>query len=349
MKNRVTIKDISKEAGVSATTVTKALHGRDKISEETRRRILDIAEKRGYTPNRFASALARNNIHLGIVIPDGPKEFMQYVEDGIHQGIEELIDERVIGHFLKLPWQTPIGQQTEQMNAFFARPFDGLILYGELMICPEIAALLDSRPQLPFVTFNSPGDPRRPFHGAVRLDGRSAGRLACQMLQLLTGDRRPLMIQVPEAVGPLYRESVEAFREQAALSGQTVAAVGEMFNQWDAAYDLTARWIRDYPDGFGVYVASYNTVPVCQCVEDAGMTKRVAIVGNDIYRRAADKMEKGVLGAILFQNPQSQGRLAVQKLCRFLISGEPLDDTLLLPQLVLSANLPDYTQRFMKY
>ena len=43
MGRRVTIKDISQRVGVSATTVTKALNGKEKISEEMRRRILQTA------------------------------------------------------------------------------------------------------------------------------------------------------------------------------------------------------------------------------------------------------------------------------------------------------------------
>jgi LacI family transcriptional regulator len=61
MQRRVTIKDIAREAGVSRQTVTRAMNGMPRISEATRDRILEISERLGYRPSRFASNLARTS------------------------------------------------------------------------------------------------------------------------------------------------------------------------------------------------------------------------------------------------------------------------------------------------
>jgi len=53
-----TIREIAEIAGVSSATVSKVLSGKDqKISSETRTRILNIAEKKGYIPNGIAKSL----------------------------------------------------------------------------------------------------------------------------------------------------------------------------------------------------------------------------------------------------------------------------------------------------
>jgi len=59
MASRVTIEDIAAAAGVSRQTVTRAMNGMPRISEETRGRIIKLAEELGYRPSRFASNLAR--------------------------------------------------------------------------------------------------------------------------------------------------------------------------------------------------------------------------------------------------------------------------------------------------
>lgn len=69
MKNNVTIKDIAKEAKVSVATVSYVLNNRcdQKISDETRNKVLHIANLLNYTPNRFARSLKNkpsNNIIL---------------------------------------------------------------------------------------------------------------------------------------------------------------------------------------------------------------------------------------------------------------------------------------------
>lgn len=53
-----TIYDIARSAGVSHTTVSRAVNGGDGMTDETRRRILEIAATAGYEPNTSARVLA---------------------------------------------------------------------------------------------------------------------------------------------------------------------------------------------------------------------------------------------------------------------------------------------------
>jgi DNA-binding LacI/PurR family transcriptional regulator len=55
---RVTIRDIAERAGVSKGAVSYALNGRPGVSDDTRDRILSIAEELGWYPNRAARALS---------------------------------------------------------------------------------------------------------------------------------------------------------------------------------------------------------------------------------------------------------------------------------------------------
>ena len=65
------IYDIAKMSGVSIATVSRVLNGSDKVSEKTRRRVMEVIEKEGYTPNVFAQGLGLNTMHtVGILVPD---------------------------------------------------------------------------------------------------------------------------------------------------------------------------------------------------------------------------------------------------------------------------------------
>lgn len=55
----VTIYDLAREAGVSISTVSKALSGSYTISEKTRRHVLETARRLQYKPNARARSFAR--------------------------------------------------------------------------------------------------------------------------------------------------------------------------------------------------------------------------------------------------------------------------------------------------
>ena len=50
----ITLKEIAKECNVSATTVSNILNGKPKVSEETRKRVLDVIQKSGDVYKRQA-------------------------------------------------------------------------------------------------------------------------------------------------------------------------------------------------------------------------------------------------------------------------------------------------------
>ncbi|MBN1782338.1 LacI family DNA-binding transcriptional regulator [bacterium] len=57
----ITIKDIARLAGVSVSTVSKALNNRPDIGEETRKKILEIAKTHNFTPHAFGKALKKKS------------------------------------------------------------------------------------------------------------------------------------------------------------------------------------------------------------------------------------------------------------------------------------------------
>jgi LacI family transcriptional regulator len=66
-----TLADIARALGVSKMTVSRAINNHPEISPETRRRILETAQRMNYRPNQFARALTTNRSYLlGVVVPD---------------------------------------------------------------------------------------------------------------------------------------------------------------------------------------------------------------------------------------------------------------------------------------
>ncbi|MBR6403752.1 MAG: LacI family DNA-binding transcriptional regulator [Eubacterium sp.] len=84
------IYDIAKMAGVSIATVSRVVNGSPKVSEKTRKRVLDIIDEYGYTPNAFAQGLGLNTMHtIGILVPSISDMYMAnavfYLEQSLHE------------------------------------------------------------------------------------------------------------------------------------------------------------------------------------------------------------------------------------------------------------------------
>ena len=72
----VNIKVLSKALGLSPSTVSKALRDSYEISQKTKQRVIDLAQKLHYSPNPYASGLRRKNSKtIAIVVPEVEDSF----------------------------------------------------------------------------------------------------------------------------------------------------------------------------------------------------------------------------------------------------------------------------------
>ena len=70
-RGRLTAHDVAEAAGVSRSTVSRVLSGGQSklISLETRRRVIEVAARLGYTPDPVARALRGKKSHLlGLIV-----------------------------------------------------------------------------------------------------------------------------------------------------------------------------------------------------------------------------------------------------------------------------------------
>ena len=71
MESAKTIYDIAKEAGVSASTVSRVVNNKPGINEKTRKKVQQLLEKYNYIPNEAARGLVTQSSRIiGILIED---------------------------------------------------------------------------------------------------------------------------------------------------------------------------------------------------------------------------------------------------------------------------------------
>ncbi|MGQ9473047.1 MAG: LacI family DNA-binding transcriptional regulator [Candidatus Caldatribacteriaceae bacterium] len=79
-----TIYDIAREVGVSPATVSRALSGGNRVKEETKRKIIAVAEKLDYTPNYLARGLKKKKTDtIALIISDVTNPFFTNLARGV--------------------------------------------------------------------------------------------------------------------------------------------------------------------------------------------------------------------------------------------------------------------------
>lgn len=119
-----TIKDVAKKAGVSISTVSRAISGNVPVSPETKAKIFQAVEELNYRPNAVAQGLKNGKSRtIGLVIPN----FRSLVFPIAIQGIAEVADRH--GYTLILcHTEEDAAVEKQYINNLRRRLIDGLIL-----------------------------------------------------------------------------------------------------------------------------------------------------------------------------------------------------------------------------
>jgi LacI family transcriptional regulator len=83
---KITTKDLARICKVSLGTIDRAFHDKAGISRETKRTILETAEKLGYRPNHIGRSLQSGKTHeIGVVVHDLDNRFFSQLVNAIQQ------------------------------------------------------------------------------------------------------------------------------------------------------------------------------------------------------------------------------------------------------------------------
>ena len=122
----VTLQDIAEEAGVSRSTVSRALNGQGRMTDETRNYIKSLAEEMGYSPNLLAQSLHDAKTHtIGVVITSVGDPYVQKLVEGI----EEVANNA--GYTILLgASKFDAEKEIETILNFYQRRVDGIIVHA---------------------------------------------------------------------------------------------------------------------------------------------------------------------------------------------------------------------------
>ena len=128
-QRHVSVKDVAARAGVSFQTTSKVLNGGGSVSEETRTRIVRVAEELGYVPNLQARSLVmRRTLTVGLITGDFSDPGLSRILAGAEQ------EARRQSYGVMITSIEPEGAGTEYaLPAMMERRVDGILLAAPQM------------------------------------------------------------------------------------------------------------------------------------------------------------------------------------------------------------------------
>lgn len=220
MATQPTLKDVSTRAGVSVYTASRALAGKDGVSEETRERVRAIAKELGYVRNGVAASLRTESSRaVGVLTASGRNQY--------YSELVASIDVQLQGHgyFTVTVDTIKDGEVTEERERealrrlLIQRPAAIVTTYA---LSPSSLAAIDSF-GLPLLYIDAiPCDERgkRPFVGS---DNAMIGRMAAEFLAD-AGHKHVGIVAYP-AQWATRAPRIEAFAAIAAEQGMSVTVI----------------------------------------------------------------------------------------------------------------------------
>jgi LacI family transcriptional regulator len=119
----VTARDVARVAGVSVSTVSRALAKPDEVAPHTRAKVLDTARGMGYRPNLAARGLVTGRTGIfGLIVPDLENPFFASVTKGVQSRA------RTAGYAVIIADSDEDPSQEEELARSLSKQVDGLVM-----------------------------------------------------------------------------------------------------------------------------------------------------------------------------------------------------------------------------
>ncbi len=336
----ISITDIAKAAGVSPSTVSRALAGHARISAERRAEIQSLARDMGYSPCQVARSLVTGQTRtLGVVVTDVTDPFVAEVLTGAE------LAARAAGYTLLVASSHRDPERELEAAALLAgRQVDGMLVISSRAhghYCDLHRRNTPAGSGLPVVLVNN--DQSGPQVYNVGMDNRAGARAAVAYLRSL-GHARIAFLAGPEA-GRSSRERLVGYREEmeaGCCSGDLCLVLPGKGQLEDGASALAA--LRQMAPGTRpTAILCYNDLAAMGLLAAAhqvawDVPADLSVVGYDNLPLSAFTVPALTT---VHQPAQKMGRLAVDS-CLAALSGMPIPDAVLTGDVIIrdSASAP---------
>lgn len=203
---KLTIVDIAKLAGVSPSTVSLVMNKRPGISEDTRKRVLDVIERMNFAPSQSArSQILKSSQTIAVLFNMNSHPLEHLFQESLNKSILRYCTEREYNLVFVACSFGDDSAPVTLPNVLRSRGVDGVISYGYVPVS-VITALQDL--ELPYLLLDSHQLPNHCM--SLRVDYYGAARMA---MRHLTENGHTRIAYIGSNFPPLYsQQTFEGYR-----------------------------------------------------------------------------------------------------------------------------------------
>jgi LacI family transcriptional regulator len=272
--DRVTIKEVAEDAGVSVAAVSKVLRDAYGVSDGLRARVRASMQKLNYRPLASARGMRGQTFTVGIILPDLRNPFFA----DIFTGVNSALDRTPYQPLLAISQATLVEEAL--IDSMIDRQVDGIILLGTTEIPERLAEVAERKPIVAIARYASPDAP----YDTVNNDDQLGAMLVVRHL-VANGFRRIAMVSLAGSSPTVADEREVGYRramEDAGLAQHiNVLRIGQTIREVQVAGTRLLQG-RDRPDAIFCWM-DFIALEMISIATELGLSipNDLAVVGYD--------------------------------------------------------------------
>lgn len=311
MTFRTNLRDVAREAGVSAATVDRVLNGREGVRPRTKERVVEAATRLGYLSQAdIAPGAVARPIDLVFLLPTGTNSFIHMLHRQIEQQAAQHSDLRV--RVETIEGFNPAWIANRLMELKGAASGIGIVAQDHPLVREAIRVLSIAGTPVVTIASDVQNVPRVAYVG---IDNRQAGRLAGHLLGRILAPNRSVKVGI--FGGSLsyrgHEEREMGFRHimREEFPGMQILELRETRDDRRLARDETLALLQSHPDIGAIYNLGGATQGIAQALAAHGRAADIALIGHDLTEANKALLLDGTIDAIIDQNPRVEAREAL--------------------------------------
>ena len=351
LPDKIRIKDIAEQSGVSVGTVDRVLHNRPNVSKSAREKVEKVLKEMDYRPNMYASALAYNKAYNFYCII--PKHETEAYWDEIEEGAMSARDHRRDFNIdVKMMYYKRFKQETfvKVTEECLRQKPDGVIVVPTVLdVTRKFTDILHER-NIPFILLDSYMPDLKPlsFYGQ---DSFGSGYFAGKMLMLIAGNEKNVMLMKQTKNGNVASKQQEnretGFRHYMRDHYPNVGIIEvDLPEDKDRAeYDaILEDFFCSHPEIHHCITFNSKAHIVGEFLQRSNR-RNIQIMGYDMVNKNAECVRQGSISFLIAQHGYMQGYACVETLFEAIVLRKEITPVNYMPIEILTKENMNFYRR----